>query len=492
MPAAALSTDGFRLALLAAIAGSLGCASGSGGAPSGADGELTRGLSACTLSGERGYPGSGVLECSLRFVHREQALECRPDLLRAGSPGYPTSRSEAAANSTCFTDQDCRQLSGGMCVLRDRQLLCAYGCRLDSDCADNQLCLCNEGLAGVCVAAECRTDADCPQGSLCTGPGNSQRYVRQHFSCQQASDECAGDSQCDIETYCQYDPQQGHKVCLGQGPVPGRPFLVHGAARTAPVQANDGWGGCSAEEDGCHRALSAAERAQVVEHWQRTAQMEHASVAAFARFTLQLMLLGAPAQLLQAAAAAQADEIRHAEAAFRVASRFHGAPLGPGPLALGDLQLDDTLEQIVVGTVLEGCVGETLAALQAAEALAHSEHPLVRCALQRVAEDEARHAELAWRFVAWAVERGGERLLAAATAAFAQARVASVSPEVPSGVSASSGLEAYGVLGAEARERVRRQAWAAVIEPCVDALAGGPGLISVAHRHGSRVAPGRW
>src|SRR6187401_1063573 len=32
MPAAALSTDGFRLALLAAIAGSLGCASGSGGA----------------------------------------------------------------------------------------------------------------------------------------------------------------------------------------------------------------------------------------------------------------------------------------------------------------------------------------------------------------------------------------------------------------------------------------------------------------------------
>ena len=63
-----------------------------------------------------------------------------------------------------------------------------------------------------------------------------------------------------------------------------------------------------------------------------------------------------------------------------------------------------SLAGIVETAVLEGCIGETVAALEAAEALAFATDESVRAALSRVAEDEARHAELAYRFVRWAFE----------------------------------------------------------------------------------------
>ena len=209
----ALSPDGLRLALLAAIAGSLGCARETATPEN--EAASARGLVACVPEEELGYPGSGVRLCAGQFLHREQAHECRPELLRPGSPGYPESR---PLGSQCFTDADCRSLPDGHCVLRDSQLACAYGCRQDSDCAAQQLCLCGEGLAGKCVAAECRTDADCPAGSSCTGPKDLTSGVATHFACQSANDECAGD--CPSGP-CRYRPELGQRACGGA--VPGRP-----------------------------------------------------------------------------------------------------------------------------------------------------------------------------------------------------------------------------------------------------------------------------
>ena len=62
--------------------------------------------------------------------------------------------------------------------------------------------------------------------------------------------------------------------------------------------------------------------------------MEHASVAAFARFTLHLMSLGAPAALVERSNAALADETLHAKLAFAIASGYAGRAIGPGPLAI--------------------------------------------------------------------------------------------------------------------------------------------------------------
>ncbi|HKY38213.1 MAG TPA: hypothetical protein VJN18_19860 [Polyangiaceae bacterium] len=46
--------------------------------------------------------------------------------------------------------------------------------------------------------------------------------------------------------------------------------------------------------------LTRAERTARAEHWMKMGQMEHASIAAFARFSLQLLSLGAPPALVEA------------------------------------------------------------------------------------------------------------------------------------------------------------------------------------------------
>jgi hypothetical protein len=58
--------------------------------------------------------------------------------------------------------------------------------------------------------------------------------------------------------------------------------------------------------------------------------------------------------------------------------------------------------------VLANLLGETVAAIEANEESLSEADPAVARALARIAEDEARHAALAWRTVAWMVERGGE------------------------------------------------------------------------------------
>lgn len=98
---------------------------------------------------------------------------------------------------------------------------------------------------------------------------------------------------------------------------------------------------------------------------------------------------------------------------------YAGRPLAPGPLSLeGDVLGDEDLEGLVVETVKEGCVGETLASYEAWMALARTDSGLVQRTHAMIADDEARHAELAWAFVRWAIDRGGESVRRAAREAF--------------------------------------------------------------------------
>jgi hypothetical protein len=129
--------------------------------------------------------------------------------------------------------------------------------------------------------------------------------------------------------------------------------------------------------------------------------MEHASVAAFARFVLQLMSMGAPADLVDAASSAMRDETEHARLCFGLASRYAGQSIGPGALPSDDALGGSSFEEIVRTAFLEACIGETCAALEAAEAAMHVEDPAVATALRRIAHDETRHAELGWKFIRW-------------------------------------------------------------------------------------------
>ena len=132
-----------------------------------------------------------------------------------------------------------------------------------------------------------------------------------------------------------------------------------------------------------------------------------------------LLALGAPASLVRAAYAAGADEIGHAEILLRARlclrrPRPRSVEL-PIPAAL---PMNPALEDVIAESVIEGCIGETLAAAQASEALLRARYSAAIAALEQTLEDEIRHAELSWRFVAWAIDHGGERARSAVARAF--------------------------------------------------------------------------
>jgi len=143
--------------------------------------------------------------------------------------------------------------------------------------------------------------------------------------------------------------------------------------------------------------------------WLREAGFEHASVASFARTSLQLLALGAPSALVAATHAAALDEIAHARTCFALAARRGAGERGPDRLAVADAPLATTLEAFVRDTFLDGCAAETEAAIEArTRSESESFDAVERAALARIAADEERHAELAWRSLAWAVRTGGE------------------------------------------------------------------------------------
>ena len=240
---------------------------------------------------------------------------------------------------------------------------------------------------------------------------------------------------------------KGGQCCYSfcNGPCCGRPFLIEGAPRVAEVV-----GGGSDDV--------------VANEWLQDALMEHASIAAFSRFVLQLIQLGAPADLVRDATTAATDEARHAELCFGLAKRF-GAYRRPAPFPLGGAfgawALDDVLEEVVV----EGCIGETIAALTAMRQLEVARDREVRAALAIIAEDEAKHAELAWRFVTWALESGADaERLNGLFSRYAKA------PRMLATAIDLDRLHAAGRLGAAERVDVAARAIAEVILPCAAQL----------------------
>src|SRR5262249_21588545 len=149
-------------------------------------------------------------------------------------------------------------------------------------------------------------------------------------------------------------------------------------------------------------------RAALAAHWEREAAFEHASVAAFARASLALLAAGAPPDLVAATHAAAIDEIEHARLGYALASAYGAEPRGPAALPAAAPPFSGSLEDLAVETLIDACAGESAAALALREASAAVRDEGVRAVLSRIADDEERHAELAFRTVAWAARAGGE------------------------------------------------------------------------------------
>lgn len=261
---------------------------------------------------------------------------------------------------------------------------------------------------------------------------------------------------------------EGYSECCD-----GRPFIVGDELRTAPAVCRADWQGLQRP---AIEGLSASERVALAAAWQADGLMEHASIASFARFVLHLLALGAPPSLVAAAQQAMADEVEHARGCFALAGAYAGHPVGPGPLAIdGALTGSLSLREAAVAAVLEGCIGETLAAHQALAAAEVATDPVVRRVLAGIAEDEARHAELAWRFVAWALGQGGAEVHEAVARAFAGAQPRARAEDDRGAPIDAETWHAHGRLAPREVARTLERGQREIIAPCARALLSGQG-----------------
>lgn len=241
----------------------------------------------------------------------------------------------------------------------------------------------------------------------------------------------------------------------------GRPLRSDGEIVLAAVQPGDGYR-CTTLAVSFGQ-MPAAERERLVRRWLEAALVEHSSIGAFARLSLDLLGIGAPSELVSAAHAAAQDEIRHANALFELASAAGGSPVSPGPLALPHVT-QTSMARLIQETVIDGCFGEALGAAEARFAAARCELPAVRTLLETIADDEARHAGFAFRLLRYLLAQGGPD--------------ARLHLEVAVGMlgdlrderSAGDGLERYGVLGPGSRAALRAITFRDVVSPLLEAV----------------------
>jgi hypothetical protein len=220
------------------------------------------------------------------------------------------------------------------------------------------------------------------------------------FQCTTPEDECFSDSDCATQGGGTCGNHNGPRVCSGKA-VCGRPFLIAETPRMADIETRADWLDLSLTPD--PSGLTPVQRAQLAAHWARLGQMEHASIAAFARFQLQLLSLGAPSDLVEACNRALADETAHTRTCFALASAYGGTALGPARLDIAHCFEDTSLIAIAKLVLREGCLGETVASLEALAAAEVATDRAVSQALTRIAKDELSHAELAFKFLRWAL-----------------------------------------------------------------------------------------
>jgi hypothetical protein len=433
-------------------------------------------VAACSSGGvddAAGGAGGAGGATPIGVVHRPTPSQCTVSVPRPESQIPADWTSDAGTTHfTCEFDADCTERAHGYCQARQnsgfgdfQETTCRYGCASDDDCAEGRVCECG-GVANGCVLAGCTTDADCGPRSLCIRTDYDDGCgARTQYRCQTARDTCASNADCTDGEECGYLDQEERHACQGVMCAVGRPFLVDGLARKASVRDTNAWQ--IPHFSGPH-GLDAHEARLLADQWTQIGLMEHASIAAFARFAMQLLALGAPPTLVSEATEAMADETRHTAIAFAIASRFAGHAVGPGRLSIRGALDDEELPSILETVVLEGCAGETVAALEAQVAASAARDPVLGDALRRIAEDERRHSELAWRFVKWALsERPDLHDLAVDTTRRELARARTAAPTARD----DGWIEAHGLVPEERRRTLRIDVLEQVVLPCMRALA---------------------
>ena len=189
----------------------------------------------------------------------------------------------------------------------------------------------------------------------------------------------------------------------------GRPFVAEGMTRTTVSHSRgDGYGSFTrswAVRSSSQTMVNASADQETGHRWLEQAEGEHASVASFAKNSLHLLSAEAPSDLLLLSQRASLDEIRHAEVCYRFASQFLGDDFEPGQLNVEKSLEKRDVQKIAKSTIEEGCVAETIAAVEAHFLANHTKVPMIKAALLQIALEETNHAQLAWTTVRWMMER---------------------------------------------------------------------------------------
>ena len=133
--------------------------------------------------------------------------------------------------------------------------------------------------------------------------------------------------------------------------------------------------------------------------------LEAASVFAFERLERELLAHHAPPSLVRDARRARRDEVRHTAIQARLARRHGSRPSVPRAPATTDPR---SLFELALENAVEGCVRETYGAAAGLVEASRSTEPRFRRTMRAIADDECRHAELAWAIRQWARRRLAE------------------------------------------------------------------------------------
>lgn len=475
---------GLRASLLAALGLSVAaCSGGSGGSggnagsagsggTGGTGGTATKSCDNATpILQPTGEP-SGFVKCADGSIDRVEQVTC---VLQNKDTCMGTEETLG-----CTTAADCVAKPNGVCLTQQlpggtgsvSACGCVYPCQTDADCGTGKACVC-AGVSPVYFAKDnafcsdvgaCGKGADCASGECGYTEYTDGCSLTLSVVCRDSADECRTSAGCIGGQQCSKTTANGAWTCMDQTCTIGRPLLVGDALLFAPAVRRADW----ADEPLCPdtTSLTPDVRAALAAHFTAMAAMEHASIGSFARFALELLALGAPPALLRATHEAAADEIVHARLSYSLASAYAGEPIGPGRLCVTGVAPSTDERAIVRALVREACVGETVAAAEALALSGMVADPALAEVHARVSEDEARHAELGWRSLAWMLQEHPS-LAETADKAFVEAMESmSAAPLVASDVVSPE----HGLLSSAALASLRAKALVDVVEPCRRAL----------------------
>jgi hypothetical protein len=239
----------------------------------------------------------------------------------------------------------------------------------------------------------------------------------------------------------------------------GRQIRTRGKTLLPPVEASARW---LTVDVGVPRALAGetdtTTRAALAAQWRENGRTEHASVAAFARLTLDLVALGAPPSLVSAAQRDALDEIRHAELCFSLARAIDGAEASPAAFPEAARAPAPSrfrtvaLASLAVSSLVDGALNEGVSARIVARLARRVEDPALRAILREIAADEGRHAAHGWDVVRFCLAEGGAPVahaLAGAVRALPSRLTSTLAPASRGGAWERWGIPGEALEGAE-------------------------------------------